>query len=299
MPIKHPLPLAALSALSLALCAPARAWFPPGHSIIAAAAVRALPAEMPQWFREGTGQVAHDAQDPDVQKSRDLPFMTDVEYPQHFLDWELLRGRPLPASRAEFYKLCAELKVDPADVGEVPYAVAQWTQRLTMTFAEARRYPNNPYIHNKALVQAGILSHYSGDVCQPLHVTVDHDGRANPDGSSPKTGIHAKVDGLVENLHLKPEELAQNQTVQAFPALFPAIEATMKASHDQVNRVYELEAQLPSSKGEGAITPAVRDFTVERARAATNFTASLFLTAWRDSAKIKLPAWLNREETTN
>ncbi|PQV64505.1 hypothetical protein B1R32_105188 [Abditibacterium utsteinense] len=286
-------------AISFLCPIPAHAWFPAGHSIIASAAVQSLPAEMPAWFRQGKLQIAHDAQDPDVQKSRDLPFMTEAEYPQHFFDYEMLQGRALPASRAEFTKLCAELKINPADVGEVPYAIAEHTQRLTMIFAEARRYPENPYIRTKALVEAGILSHYSGDICMPLHVTLSHDGRALPDGKSPKTGIHAKVDSLIERLDLKPEVLTKNEEVVAFPALFSAIEAQLMETRTKIDATYALEAALPDTKTidkNWKPTPELVAFTTERARAATRFTASLFLTAWRDSAKIKLPEWLNREK---
>lgn len=225
--------------------------------------------------------------------------MTEAEYPQHFFDFEMLQGRPLPTSRAAFYRLCAELKINPADVGEAPYAIAEHTQRLTMIFAEARRYPKNPYIRVKALVEAGILSHYSGDLCMPLHVTIDHDGRALPDGKSPKTGIHAKVDSLIERLDLKPTLLTKNEAVVAFPDLFAAIEAEMMLSRSKIDQTYALETALPDTKiidPNWRATPQLRAFTTERARAATRFTASLFFTAWRDSAKIELPFWLSREK---
>lgn len=287
--------LVVLPALCLSLSAPAHAWWPQGHSIIAKAATESLPPEVPKWFRSGEGQIGHDAQDPDVQKNRDLPFMSDAEGPRHYIDWELLQGRPLPPTLQGFYALCAELKLNPDNVGSAPYAIAQETQRLTMIFAEARRYPNNRFIRTKALVAAGVLSHYAGDLCMPLHVTNDHDGRALPNGDSPKTGIHAKVDSLIEKLDLKPKELAKSQQLQAFPALFPAIEAQLQNSRAQIDRAYALETQLPPAVGEWKPTPEIQAFTVERARTATNFTASLFLTAWRDSANIKLPTWLIRE----
>lgn len=277
----------------------AHAWFPQGHSIIASAAVQSLPDDVPLWFRQGQAAVAHSAQDPDVQKNRDLPFMSDAEGPKHYLDTELLQGRPLPATHTEFLKLCAELKVDPSDVGEAPYVIAEETQRLTLIFAEARRYPDNPYIRAKALVEAGILSHYSGDVCMPLHATVDHDGRALPDGKSPRSGIHAKVDSLIERLDLKPEALKQSEKIVAYPTLMPAIEAQLAETRTHIDAIYALEASLPDTKKidpSWKATPALTEFTQERARAATQFTASLFLTAWRDSARIKLPVWLDRKE---
>ena len=284
-------------ALSLTLtlcCQPARAWWPQGHSTIAAGAVAALPDEVPVWFRAGAGQIAHDAQDPDVQKDRSLAIMTEREYPQHFFDWELVGMEAPPPTRREFYALCARRGVNPFDVGELPYAIAEWTQRLTMDFAEAREFPGNAYVQNKALVTAGILSHYAADAAMPLHVTNDFDGRAKADGSSPKTGIHARIDSLIEKLDLTPEQLSRDQLIAPLPALWPAIETQMRDSYSHVAQSYALEAQLPPETGAYQASPAVRAFALERGRAASRFTAQLLLSAWRDSAKIKLPAWLKR-----
>ena len=277
------------------LARPARAWWPQGHSIIAAGAVRALPNEVPIWFRAGAGQIAHDAQDPDLQKDRTLAIMTEREYPQHFFDWELVGMEKLPPTRRAFYADCAQRGVNPFDVGELPYAIAEWTQRLTMDFAEARKYPSDAYVQSKALVTAGILSHYSGDATMPLHVTNDFDGRVKPDGTSPKTGIHARVDSLIEKLNLTPQQLAQNQTIEPIPDLLPSIEAQMRETYSHVGQTYGLENQLPLETGDYKPTPAVQAFALERGRTAARFTAQLFLTAWRDSANIKLPAWLHRE----
>lgn len=287
-------PLLFLFAL-LALVRPAHAWWPEGHSIIAAGAVQALPDEVPIWFRAGAGQVAHDAQDPDVQKDKTLPLMTEREYPQHFIDWELIGAdAPLPPTRRAFYAKCAELKVDPFDVGELPYSLAEWTGRLTMDFAEARKFPGNAYIQNKALVTAGILSHYSGDACMPLHTTLDYDGRTGADGKSPRSGIHARVDSLIEVLKLTPDQLSASQTIAPLPDLWKGIETQLRESRTHINQTYALEAGLPPEKGDYTPSPAVETFTLERGRMASRFTAQLFLTAWRDSEKVVLPAWLKR-----
>ncbi len=288
--------IVSLSALTLSVVAtaPAHAWWPEGHSMIASSAVEILPTDMPKWFRKGKAQIAHCAQDPDVQKSRDLPVMTEAEYPQHFIDMELLVGNPLPKTRTDFYKLCATLKVEPSNVGELPYAIAEWTQRLTMTFAEARQFPKNKEIQTKALVYAGILSHYSGDATMPLHTTISHDGRVKADGSSPKTGIHAKVDSLIEKTNPK---LAVASLVVPFDDLWVGIESELKTSQAQIDRTYALEAQLPKEVDVPPTwkpSPELETFTTERMTAGRRFTAQLFLTAWRDSAKIKLPKWLKR-----
>lgn len=275
---------------------PSFAWFPKGHSIIARSAARVVPAAVPAWFREGASQIAHHSQDPDVQKNRDLPLMTEVEAPRHYIDWELLQSNPLPEKRAGYFALLARLKQSPDDVGELPYALREWSERLAMDFAEARKYPDNPYIRAKTLVTAGVLSHYSGDCEMPLHVTLDFDGRHLPDGSSPKTGIHAKVDSLVERVNPSLGELESNQTSAPITDLWPAIQAEIMSSRSHINQTYALEAQLPPAKGAWSPSPQVRAFTVERTRAGVGFTSRLFAWAWAKSAMIKLPDWLERED---
>lgn len=282
-------------ALLVALASPSFAWFPQGHSIIARSAANITPSDVPSWFRKGAGQIAHDAQDPDVQKNKALPLMTEVEYPRHYIDFELLQNNALPEKVSDYYALCARLNVDPEDVGELPYALREWSERLAMDFAEARKYPKNKYIRTKALVTAGILAHYSGDCDMPLHVTQDHDGRHLPDGKSPKTGIHAKVDSLVERINPSRQELETNQSLAPVGDIWSAINAEIASSRTHINQTYALEPQLPPSKGDWTASPEVRAFTVERTRAGVNWTARLYSWAWAKSAQIQLPDWLKRE----
>jgi len=282
-------------AAAMLLTAPAAlAWWPAGHGIIARAAVLSLPAEVPAFFRAGGDAVAHTSYDPDVAKNRAAPLLSDAEGPEHYLDWELLQGKPLPAKRSEFLALCAQLKVQPEDVGYLPYSTAEWTERLAVAFAEHRRWPENPFIRSKCLVYAGFLAHYAGDMTQPLHTTIHFDGRARPDHSSPRSGIHNKVDALIERLNLSPEELAKDQQVAPVEKLLPAILSELESSHALVERVYALEPQLPPTEGEIHPSTEVVAFTRERARAATRFLASLYLTAWDQSKRVQLPPWLDR-----
>jgi hypothetical protein len=283
--------------LTTLLCigaAPSGAWWPEGHSIVAEGAVRTLPAEVPAFFREGHALIAHCAQDPDVAKNRDTPNLRDAEEPEHYVDVELLQGRPFPKTRSEYLKLCAEMKLDPKKVGLLPYSVSEWTERLAVGFAEHRKWPENSSIRAKCLVYAGFLAHYAGDLCMPLHVTVHHNGRAMPDGTSPQTGIHARVDALIEKAGLKPEELAREQTAEAAADLFGFVLKEIAASGALVDRVYALEPKLPSENGPWTAEPEVEAFTRERARASARFLGSLYLTAWKRSESIRLPAWLKR-----
>lgn len=279
--------------LVAATALPALAWFPKGHEILTRAALRALPAGMPQYFRESGDTTAICAWDPDVAKNRATPQLDSTEFPEHFIDSELLGGAPLPALRFDFYKLCASRKLEAKLVGMVPYAVAEWAERLVIAFAEHRRWPADAGVRAKSLVYAGIMAHYAEDLCQPLHTTVDHDGRADKDGKSPRTGIHQAVDGLVENLKMDPATLAGGMEPQDLGALMPAIEAALASSHSSVTRVYELEDAIRAVKN-GTVSAAVRDFSNERARASALFTARLYLTAWEQSRAVRFPVWMTR-----
>ena len=275
--------------------APVQAWW--SHEVLTLAAVQALPETIPAFFRAGEGMIAHCSVDPDVaqEKLKVNELLEDGTDPEHYHDLELLKGRPLPGDRYALVKLCAELEVGAKYVGFVSYAVAEWTQRLALAFAEHRVWPDNPHIQQKCLLYAGHLAHYSEDMCQPLHTTIHYNGRVNANGSSPRTGIHYKIDGIVETLEVSPTELAQGQKIEPLEDLWASIVEVLDESHALVDRVYELEDRLPAPRDKDwKRVPEVVDFATERMRESVRFTAALYLTAWKLSEKVpaEFPTWL-------
>ena len=286
-----------LCVISLLIGNPAWGWWSGGHGIMTRAAVKTLPEDMPAFFRSGERMIAHCSFDPDISKNRGTPYVEKAEHAEHFLNLELLQGRPLPQGRYAFTQLCAELGIRPEKVGLVPYATAEWTERLAVAFAEYRKWPDNPVIQNKCMVYAGFIAHYAQDMCQPLHLTIHFDGRAKLDGSSAGTGIHEKVDGLIEYLALDPDELAPDGKIEPLDDLMDDILKEIGAGRALIDRVYELEDRLPSFQDrDWTPVPEVTDFATERAREATRFTAALYLTAWQLSEQIRLPGWLDRSQ---
>jgi len=278
---------------------PGWGWHGKGHELITRAAVLSLPEELPEFFRQAGPMVAHCSLDPDAFTRPIAPDqLHNQESVEHFFDLERLDGVPIPPLRYDFLKYCAENTLDPAGVGLLPYAVVEWTQRLSVAFAEHRRWPENPYIRQKALVYAGILAHYAADLNQPLHLTIHWDGKAGEDGKSPRTGIHAKVDALPGKLPDQPEKLASADCVPAFDQLMPAVMEQITRTHALVDRVYGLEAWLVDWEDpiDPDSPPAV--FARSQARESARFIASLFLTAWRDSKHISedFPPWYVRQQ---
>lgn len=269
-------------------------WHGPGHDRATRPAAAALPKDVPAFFVEGAATIAHCSADPDLFRLRAQPELRDGEVPEHYFDLELLKGAEIPPSRSAFVALCAKKGQTPADVGFLPYAVVEWTQRLALAFAEHRKWPDNKHIRMKALVYAGILSHYAQDACQPLHTTIHYDGRARADGSSPRTGIHAKVDALLQKLTPDPQAAAKGVNPVVFDKLLPGVVAEIKRSHALVAKVYQLENEIPDLEAPLPAGTEVAAFARERLRAAATFTASLYLTAWRKSAELQLPEWHRR-----
>ena len=268
---------------------PAMGWWGSGHVVLSKAATLALPEEMPAFFREGGDVIAAASIDADLHKNRAVPNTYKTESPEHFIDLEMLEGAPLPALRYEFIELCSELDVDPTRIGLGPYAVAEWTGRLAVAFAEHRKWPDNEAIRAKCLLYAGFVSHYAQDLMQPLHTTIHYNGIKRDDGTVVGKGIHEKVDSAVERLEMRPEYLAKDHELAVHDSLIAGIIEQLNASHARVSAVYEVGEKWDDVTDEG-----MRTLSFERARASVQFNASLFLTAWRKSDGMWLPSWLDR-----
>ncbi len=268
---------------------PSHAWWGNSHGIMTQAAVLAQPQEVPAFFRKSADAVAHMSFDPDIAKNRAASNLYDSEFPEHYFDLELLKGEEAPDKRHAFIELCNRLGVGPSDVGYAPYAITESTQRLMIAFAEHRKWPDNQMIQSKILVYAGILAHYAEDLAQPLHATIDFDGRLNDAGEKEQVGIHEAMDSIIERLEMKPDKLALEVSVAAIEGdLFAAVLAQAYESNGKVDDLYELAEGLDPVSEQGKL------FAEERARRAVAFTARLYLTAWQRSAAVRLPGWLER-----
>tara|TARA_B100000745_G_scaffold252437_1_gene174639 strand:- start:3323 stop:4279 length:957 start_codon:yes stop_codon:yes gene_type:complete len=269
------------------------AWWTGGHVILSKAAVHVLPDEIPNFFRSSGIMIAHCSADPDLANNRNVPHLRSTQHPNHYLDLELLKDNNLPETRYALISLCNQLKLDPEKVGFLPYEIIEATERLALSFAEHRKHPQNSYIQQKCLVYAGLLGHYSEDVCQPLHVTLHHNGRVNANGEViAHKGIHYKVDAIIEHVGFTSEQLTNGLQIQALDDLRKDVLTVVLTKHAEVTRLYELADQFPSeNEAEPTLSPEVADFVKHMAVSATQFTAQLYLTAWQMSKDITFPSW--------
>ena len=99
------------------------------------------------------------------------------------------------------------------------------------------------------------------------------------------------MDALFEKVRFDRSAAVRGVRPEAFSDLPAAIRSEFLASHALVDRVYALQPELMAADG-GIARPDVVAFTRERFAATAKFIASLYLTAWRDSAEVELPDWL-------
>ena len=261
------------------------AWWIKGHGLIAAAAASRLPDDLPAFFRAAGDKLAHMAGEPDRWKNREAAFLKRTEFPEHFIDLEDWEGIDWPRDRFQAYELLIRAGRKPDKVGLLPYAIMDAYDRLAVAFADHRREPDNEIIRQKCLVYAGILSHYTGDCCMPLHTTRDYDGRPGPGGTTLQKGIHAKIDGFPENHGFTAEEIARDIQPRELRDVWAHVRERVLESHLHIDLCYELDRFDAFTHA----TPTSRAFIMERVRAAAEFTADLWLTAWRRSATLPPP----------
>lgn len=283
--MKRALPLIAACLALLALTGLVRGWWVVGHGTIADAAAAGLPDDVPAFFRQGGKQLAHLAGDPDRWKNPKAPHLRAAESPDHFLDLENFQGKELPADRWKAIALLQELKQEPEKTGMLPYAILENYERLCCAFRDYRETPDDPAVHAKCLVYAGILSHLTGDLAMPLHTTHDYDGRKGADDKVEQKGIHARIDAFPERNSLTAEEMSRGlKAVEADDVRARVLKALIE-SHAQVDRCYELDRAGAFEKS----TEEGRKFILERCRAGAQLTEDLWYTAWLQSAKLPKP----------
>lgn len=273
------------------------AWSSLEHREISAAAVGILHDSVLEITDREVDLLARSSVQPDLMRPREMPMLRELEAPRHYIDIELLQGNTLPETASDYYKLLTRLGdarsglLGPdwqlESVGALPYALVESTERLAAIFAQLRRRPEDADLRSMALHQAGIMAHYAQDLCQPLHTTLDHDGRARADGTSPATGIHRQVDSLLRTVSGK--SLAGPS--RAYENLFEAVVSELDQSHSQVDRVYRLSEDLEAFHRRGEMSRGLERFARQRYERAVQFTADLIHTAWQKSQTIQVPAW--------
>lgn len=292
----------------LGLSAPyAAAWGDKGHQMTARVAVRALPSDMPEFFRKAEVELGYLCPEPDRWRREDRePALRGLHHYDHTVKFEYIT-EPLPKNRFEF--LMAYLGKDkPAggrfnytDIGFAPYAMAEQAEMLAVNFMLWRQAPEHTEIERRIKRQieqniihiAGLLSHFVTDTGQPLHTTV-HGNGWNNNFPNPKgyagPDIHRRfetdfVDQAIEEKDFAP--LVEKKPKVLGPWLEEAMHH-IRRSFAHVESVYAFDQEKPFGKG-GESAEAKR-FTCERLAYSATALRDFWYSAWVKSERLSQPS---------
>lgn len=275
-------------------------WGAPVHRMITLLALDGLPPEAPAWLRDPGVRfgIAFDANQADRWRGWNSDYLKHANEPEHFLDADLLDQfgltlETMPRLRGEYLKalILAKAahpdKVEPYDAGKDPARTHEWPgfvlQAVLEHYAKLQAAYNQVRIlelvneparqaqlaeaREIAIYQAGALSHFVGDIAQPLHTTKHYNGWLgdNPQGYKWRDRFHAYIDeGFAEKHNLtyaalKPQIKYDVKMNAADP--WEDVLAYFKRSHAQMEPLYTLErdGKLDGPEGEQLITRQLGD----------------------------------------
>jgi hypothetical protein len=281
---------------------PAQAWDAQGHRLITLLALDHLNAGLPAFVKDEAFRktVAENAVEPDRWRAVRIGQLMNLNNPDHYLDIEDLEPHglsldTLPPLRYEYVaavaiakeKAGSEFKGRPINEardfaktdrwpGFAPYSIAENYGKLVASFKTWRMLEklNEPArAHQVEACKAsisvimGVMSHYVGDVAQPLHTTMHHHGwiGENPENYTTDYGIHAYIDGKILDIHSLNYDALKGSAMpeRAVDARDPwkDIIEHLKRSYAQVEPIYKMKksGDLERDAGKALISERLVD----------------------------------------
>lgn len=316
----------AVAAALVCSAASAFAWDYAGHRIVNQLALAGLPADFPAFVREPAAaeRIAFLAGEPDRWRNNpDLP-IKHYNGLDHYIDIEYLPAAGLdPATVSPLrYQFVADFAAgyaanrdkfaayDPAKnadgtrqwPGFLPWAVTEYYGKLKSAFSylktleELGRPDEIANAQANILYLMGVMGHYVGDGCQPLHITEHHNGWVgeNPHGYTTSSRIHSFIDGGfiaqagITYAGLEPRAKPARPLIVAGAEtprdpMFDAVMSYVQTQHLLVEPLYKLEKEgkldpsKPEFVGEG------KAFIEKQLLEGGAMLASIWLTAWQNT----------------
>jgi hypothetical protein len=257
----------------------ARAWGPRGHILVTRGALTAARS-LPSWFRDADRALVElsIAADRWKELEDEVPALR-ARAPDHYFELDLWGAGALPADRWAYVRDMERRRLEPTDVGFLPFALLEEYGILISAFRESRG--GRPGAREQALGAAGMIAHLAGDAVVPLHATRHHDGWVgdNPRGFRRARGIHRWFESdIVEQddaawLGVSPGSVGASGDVRA--DVLAAIQASLAA----VPRLYEAEQRAHRTGDRAEAQALVR----ERAAAGAVLLAAIWEAAWAEA----------------
>lgn len=267
------------------------AWGAHGHVISGAAAARALPEEMPKFFRDAADQLAYLNPEPDRWRNRGEaerdPAMNGAFAPDHFVNFERIPESAWEATDrfAFLADMRAKTGMDLPEAGLSPLHILELFQRLRVAFGGWRAAPDaltRGWIEQRIVNDAGLLGHYVTDGANPLHTTIHHHGwiGENPKAYATDREIHARFEGQYVQARVTLGDLMPHMKRPARVLADPRrdILAFLKESHGYVEELYAIDKR--AAFNELTTAPENKQFAVERLVFGAQMLRDLWWTAW-------------------
>jgi hypothetical protein len=280
------------------------AWGTKGHEMQARTAIKALPAELPAFFRDAEEEMAFLISEPDRWRTSEQRALSETTGVNHTFKWELA-PKPLPANRHLFLIELARSKTFDAtkrdavrDFGLGPYGIQEWAEMLTGAFRRWRAMEETTpaeiarkRMHEKSILfMGGVLGHWITDLSQPIHASIHvhgwHPSVPNPHGyTGPDKDPHARfesqyVDRAIELADVSALVVGKPRLVGDW---LREAETHIAATNSHVEQVYIWDKQAPW--GSGREPAEAKPFTAARLADGARMLRDVWYTAWTRSGQ--------------
>ncbi len=310
------------------------AWGERGHDLVTRVAVKKLAemsghsAQFTQPFALRNHMLSHLSNVPDFHWRADYMSENDrdLNYPTHFIGLDSIYPDAKELTDIDqdinvFYTKARDAGFEnPAKIGTAPWRVVQLQQQMAVALKAAKAAESEQQkvdAINQALLYAGIMSHFVGDLANPHHTSTNYDGQLTGN-----TGLHAyfesdvvrelpmqlagKVEkkaghSLMRKTLLKPYSKAQRNNILTNPS--ELIFALVLDSHTRVDQLHTLDDKYSIlDRSTDAKTRARRKpptvvmhkyqaFTVERLALGASVLAQLWYLAWQQAGQPDLSSF--------
>ncbi len=272
---------AALCVMALLTPAPAHAWGFVAHRLIMARALYLLPPELKPLFERHRAEVVTRVVDPDMWRNVGWP-----DDPNHFLDLGAREYGASPyAALPRDYNAALE-KFGRAVLesnGLLPWRATEMFGMLRRGFEDFKR--QSPYTVSNIVLFTAVASHYVQDAYQPLHATINYDGR-----DTGQTGIHSRferdlLERFGDRVRLTPV------APRAIPSMRDYMFDTLLFSNEQVDALLLADKEASRDRTTyddqyyEAFFAKVRPLLEERLSSAISATAGMIMAAWEQAGR--------------